>query len=157
MFAFIAGIALTWPALLGLLVLGIVFEHNAARGWAVFTAIISMVVAYFFFNVSLLVLAGSAAGYLAIGLVWSFYRYKRHAANVVLANMAASVREKEEALRKLHPKAMLSTITAWITIWPFSLIENFVGDLITAINSLVTKWFRSIYHRIYDSAVSALK
>jgi hypothetical protein len=52
---------------------------------------------------------------------------------------------------------MLPTITAWITIWPFSLVENFVGDIINFIQDLVQKVFRGIYHKIYDSAVAALK
>jgi hypothetical protein len=37
------------------------------------------------------------------------------------------------------------------------LVENFVGDIITGIQTLVQKIFRGIYHRIYDSAVAALK
>jgi hypothetical protein len=157
LFIFLASIMLTWPAFLGLLVLGIIFEHNEARSWAVFIALVSVVVAYFFFHISLITLGASAVGYVVIGLVWSFYRYKRHASNVVLANLASSDYTKAQVLANLHPKAMLSTITAWITIWPFSLIENLIGDILTAINSLVTTWFRKVYHSIYESAVAALK
>jgi hypothetical protein len=52
---------------------------------------------------------------------------------------------------------MWPSITAWVMIWPFSLIENFVGDIINAIQALVKKVFRGIYYKIYDSAVEALK
>jgi hypothetical protein len=65
-------------------------------------------------------------------------------------------REKEEVVRRLHPKAMLGTIVQWILIWPLSMIENLIGDLIHAIESLVTRWFRGVYHTIYDSAVKAI-
>jgi hypothetical protein len=133
------------------------FEHNAARGWAVFTALVVLAVSYFFFNVSLLALAAYAAGYIVVGLVWSWYRYKRHAASVVAEHRDSTASQKERALAALHPKAMLSTITAWIMVWPFSLVENFVGDIINAIQLLVTKFFRGVYHSIYDAAVSALK
>lgn len=151
-----AGFLLTWPALLVLLFVGILSEHNGSRGFAVVSALALMVVSFFFFNVSLISLAIYAAGYIVIGLIWSWYRYKRHASGVVEKNLNASDAIKEQALRGLHPKAMLSTITAWILIWPFSLVENFVGDIITFVQTLVSKIFRGIYHRIYDSAVAAL-
>ena len=143
--------------LVGLALLGILFEHNGARGWAVFTALIVAAVAYISFHVSLLMIAIGAVGYIAVGLAWSFWRYKRHAANVVEQNREANASTKERALALLHPKAMLGTITAWIMIWPFSMVENIVGDLITAIQMLVTKFFRGVYHKVYESAVQALK
>lgn len=155
--AFAAGFLLTWPALIALIVLGVLFEHNGARGWAVFTALAVMVASYFFFNVSLLMIGVGAVAYIGIGLVWSWYRYKRHATNVVAAHRDATPSQKERALAALHPKAMLSTITAWIMIWPFSMVENVIGDIINTIQLLVTKFFRGVYHRIYDAAVSALK
>ena len=155
--AFLAGFLLTWPAFIVLVVLGILFEHNGARSWAVFTALVSMVVAYFFFNVSLVSLAAGSVAYIAIGLVWSYWRYKRHAEKVVEQNRDTSASNKERVLAQLHPKAMLGTITAWIMIWPFSMVENIVGDLINGIQLLVTKFFRGVYHRVYDSAVAALK
>jgi uncharacterized membrane protein len=154
---FIAGFMLTWPALIALLVLGILFEHNGARGFAVFTTLVTMAVAYFFFSIPLMTVLLGAVAYVAIGLVWSFYRYKRHASYVVEKNKNEGQSTKERALKELHPKAMLPTITAWILVWPFSLVENFVGDIITGIQTLVQKIFRGIYHRIYDSAVAALK
>lgn len=154
---FLAGFLLSWPALIVLVVLGILFEHNGARGWAVFFALIVMACAYFFFNISLIALAVGAVGYIAVGLFWSFWRYKRHAAKVVEANRDTTASNKERVLAQLHPKAMLGTITAWIMIWPFSMVENIIGDLINAIQLLVTKFFRGVYHRVYDSAVAALK
>ena len=154
---FLAGFLLTWPALIVLVVLGILFEHNGARGWAVFTALVSMLVAYFFFNVSLAAIAVGSVAYIAVGLIWSFWRYKRHAEKVVEQNRESDTYHKERALAALHPKAMLGTITAWILIWPFSMVENIVGDIITTIQLLVTKFFRGVYHKVYDSAVTALK
>jgi hypothetical protein len=155
--AFVAGFMLSWPALIVLMILGILFEHNGARSWSVFTALVVMAVSYFFFSVPLMTVLLGAAGYVAIGLVWSFYRYKRHASNVVEEYKNATPPQKARAIADLHPKEMLGTITAWILIWPFSLIENFVGDIITGIQTLVQKVFRGIYHKIYDSAVAQLR
>jgi len=154
---FLGAWLLTWPVIIALVILGIVFEHNGARGWAVFTALISMLVAYFFFNVSLAAIAVGSVAYIVVGLIWSFWRYKRHAEKVVEQNRESNIYYKERALAALHPKAMLGTITAWILIWPFSMVENIVGDIITTIQLLVTKFFRGVYHKVYDSAVTALK
>lgn len=154
--AFIAGFLFTWPALLVLVLLGILFEHNGARGCAVATSLAVMAVSYFYFNISLLALGLGTLGYILLGLVWSFYRYKRHANKVVEEYKNRSDSDKERALKNLHPTNMLSTITAWIIIWPYSFIENFVGDIINAIQLLVQKIFRGVYHRIYNNAVVSL-
>ena len=155
--AFLAGFLLTWPALIVLVILGILFEHNGARGWAVFTALAVAAISYFFFNISLTTILIGAVAYIAIGLVWSFWRYKRHADMVVETYRNSDPSVKQLALSQLHPKVMLGTITAWIMIWPFSMVENLIGDFINGIQLLVTKFFRAVYHRVYDSAVSALK
>lgn len=42
--AFLGGLAtgylLTWPGLIALCVLGVLFEHNDSRGWAVFSGLV---------------------------------------------------------------------------------------------------------------------
>jgi len=156
-FAFIAGTMLSWPALVIMIILGILFEHNGARGFAVFTALVTMVISYFFFSIPLMTIALGALAYIVIGLVWSFYRYKRHAIKVVEQYKDRELSSKSDALRDLHPTAMLSTITAWILIWPFSMVENVIGDIINSVQLLVTKVFRGLYYRIYDAAVAQLK
>lgn len=158
-FAAIGGFIAGWAILiLGVLfLLGILSEHNESSGWAVFWMVLAGGVAYVAFNLSLVMLAVGAVAYVVIGLVWSFYRYKRHAEKQVAKYKDASAHEKERVLARLHPKEMLGTITAWIVIWPFSMVENVVGDLINFIQSLVTKFFRGVYFRIYDAAVAALK
>jgi hypothetical protein len=145
------------PAVIVLALFGIIAEHNGSRGWAVFWALVAAAIAYFAFHVSLVTLLLGAAAYIVIGLFWSFWRYKRHASKIVEKYRTANATEKEHALRNLHPKEMLGTITAWIMIWPFSMIENVIGDLITGIQMLVTKFFRGVYHKVYDSAVAALR
>lgn len=156
-FGFFAGLLITWPALAIVVVLGVIFEHNEAHGFATFLALVAMVTSYFLFHVSLLMILYGAIAYIVIGLVWSFYRYKRHADKVVARNEGKDRATKERALEALHPKNMLSSITAWILIWPFSVVENAIGDIINAVQLLVTKFFRGVYHRVYDSAVNALK
>lgn len=153
---FIAGAMLSWPFLIAVLLFGVLAEHSSSRGFAVFFAIIAAIVAYFLFSIPLVTLAIAAGGYVVIGLVWSFWRYKRHADATIAEYKHSSAHDREYALRRLHPKAMLGTISAWVIIWPFSLIENLVGDVITAIHTMISKVFRGVYYRIYDSAVTKL-
>lgn len=145
-----------WVALAILVILGIMLESHSSTGWAVFTGLLTATLAFFFFKLSLVSLAIGVAVYVPIGLFWSWYRYKRHAAKEVERARNMSVSQKEMIVKGLHPKAMLGTIVQWILIWPFSIVENLIGDLIHAIESLVTKWFRGVYHTIYDSAVKSI-
>jgi hypothetical protein len=152
---FIAGWAIVILAVLALF--GILAEHNKSSGWAVFWLLLAGGVAYLAFSVPLSLLAIAAAAYIAIGLVWSFWRYKRHVTEMVDKHKNSDTHTREMVLRQIHPKSMLGTITAWIVVWPFSFVASIVGDLITFIQSLVTKFFRGVYFKIYDSAVAALK
>jgi len=157
--ASVAGFIAGWAIfiLAALFLFGIFAEHTESSGWAIFFMILAVTVAFFTFSFSWLTLALGAVGYIVVGLLWSFWRYKRHAQKVVADNKNSSASEKQRVLERLHPKAMLGTITAWIVIWPFSMVENLVGDIINFIQELVTKFFRGVYHRIYDAAVSALR
>lgn len=156
LFAFIAGWMLTWPAIVILSVLIILFEHNSARGWATTIALITAVTCYFFFNIPLLTLGIGFVIYLLVGLVWSFWRYKRHVNEQVEKHKDDNRQVIDLVLKQIHPKSMGGTIAAWVILWPFSLIENLIGDFINGIQTLVQKVFRGVYHKIYNSAVSSL-
>jgi len=155
-FAFFAGWMLNWPCLIGLLALGIISEANEAHGWAVFIGLISATVAYFFFSVTLATLLTSAAIYLVIGFIWSFWRYKRHADKIVEQYKDKSVDQKKYALEYLRPRRMLNEITTWVIVWPFSIVENITGDIIKIIQTTITKFFKGIYNRIFNNAASQL-
>jgi Ca2+/Na+ antiporter len=153
---FFAGWLLTWPALIGLVILGVIFEHNEAHNASAFMLLVAAAVSYFFFSVSLTTVAIGAAGYLIIGVLWSFWRYKRHAQKVVKKNQHESEGVKKHALERLHPSAMLGTITYWVMVWPFSFISSVSADLINLVQTVITKFFRGVYHRIYNSAAESL-
>ena len=152
----VLGYVLTLPFLVVLLTLGILFEHNSARGWAIFTGIIATTVAYFYFKFPLIDALYGTLGYAVAGLVWSFYRYKRFVSKKVDESRNMTDSQKQYLIKEIHPTAMLPTITAWIIIWPFSIIDNLLGDLISAVEALVKTVFRGVYNRIYASAVSQI-
>lgn len=141
----------SWPALVLFFIFGITAEHNESRGFAVFWALVAAVSAFFYFNVPLIDLGIYAAAYLVTGVIWSFYRYKRF----IIAKVADmnEMNVMSERISYYHPSKMLDTITAWIIIWPFSLLENLCGDIINGIETLVKSVFKGVYNRIYESAI----
>lgn len=155
---FFAGWLFTWQALVLVLVVGIFFEHTASRGLAVFSGIVAMVISYFYFEVSLQTIAYAAVGYLIVGVIWSFWRY-----NVFVSDRMKELRSRSwtnldhytTATEGLAPSRNLKRITAWIIIWPFSAVENILGDIITMIQTLVTKVFKGVYYKIYTSHLQA--
>lgn len=158
-FLFVAGYLLTWPALVILLLAGIFFEHTGSRKMAVFSGIVAAVSAYFYFGIPLETIGFYALAYLVIGVVWSFWRYK------VFINKQVSYLEqrtwrnqahKIEAVTQLAPSNNLGQITAWIIVWPFSLVENTLGDVINAVQALVTKVFKGVYYKMFTSRTAAL-
>jgi hypothetical protein len=164
LFAFFAGIAtgylLTWPALIIMIFCGILSEHNESRGWSMFFGIVVMISSYFFFNVSLETIAYYVAAYVVIGLLWSFWRYKRFVtAGIESINFESdhiSSGYKRNRISEFHPSENLDKITAWIIVWPFSMIENVTGDLISLVHTLITKVFKGVYHKIYMAAAGDL-
>jgi hypothetical protein len=154
--AFILGWTLSWPGLAALLVLGTIFEANEAHGWAMFVGVVSAVVAYFFFAIPLMTLLIYSAVYLVVGFVWSFWRYKRHADYIVEEYSGRSLDARRAAVYSLQPSNMLDKLTTWVLIWPFSMIENVLGDFIKIVQTFITTFFRGIYNRIYQAAVGKI-
>lgn len=154
-----AGFITGWAfVIIGVLaLLGILSEHNDSSGWALFWLILAGGVAYMAFNVPLMFLAIGAVAYIVIGLCWSFWRYKRYVADKVEKNKTANQSQRERVLREIHPSNMIGSITSWILVWPFSFVASISSDLIDFVHTMITKFFRGVYFRIYDAAVSALK
>lgn len=150
------GYLLTWPGFIVLLIMGIIFESNEAHGFAMFTGIVAAVVAYFFFHIDPMSIILYIVGYFAMGFGWCVWRYKRHTMKVVEQYKDASASDRKYAVADLHPQRMLSTLTTWVLVWPFSMVENVTGDLIKLVQTTITKVFKGIFNRIYDQAVGQL-
>jgi len=159
MIEFILGYAITLPFLVILLFAGILFEHNESRGLAIVSGIVATVVAYFYFKFPIVYALYGTGVYAVVGVVWSFYRYKRYVVKQVekTRNPGMTASQKQTLIERMHPTAMLGTITAWILIWPFSVLDNLIGDIINSVEHLVKTVFRGVYHKIYTSAVSQIK
>ena len=150
------GYFFTWPAIVILIILGIIFESASSHISAAFVGIVAAICAYFFFHLDLQELTVYIAAYFAIGFAWSIWRYRRHARSVVASHANETESRRRSALQRLHPTAMLSTLTTWVIVWPFSMVENLAGDLVNLIQTTIIRVFKSIYHRIYEAAVGDL-
>jgi hypothetical protein len=154
--AFLAGFLLNWWALGFLLFAGVLFEYNEAHGSAIFIGFVAAAVSYFFFDVALATIGLYSIAYFVIGVVWSFWRYKRHADKVVKESVVKDSYDRERALKRLHPSEMLGKLTTWILVWPFSMIENLVGDIINVVQRTITTVLKNAYMAIYNSAAGKL-
>lgn len=147
-------------ALVGLLVvLTVIFEHKEKTSMAIMTFIFTTFCVFYFgtieFELKKFLMALLAYG--IIGVVWSFWRYKRYV-EVKSAEMSQfDQRYFNLALESLQPKNMTGKIVQWIIIWPFSMIENILGDLIVLIEKIVTGSLNSIYQKIYIHSVVVKK
>jgi hypothetical protein len=158
-FAMGLGFAAGWSTFLlsAFIIFGIIAEHNDSSGWAVFWLILSAMVAWTMFSVSLVNLLLGAAAYLIIGILWCFWRYKRKVSKTIEDYKDRDQVSKDYALRAIHPQHMLNTFTAWVFVWPFSMVENFIGDIISFVQTLIRDTFRKVYYKIYESAEKSLK
>lgn len=161
MFEFVAGLVtgyvLSWPALIFLFLAGIWFEHTGSRKSALAAGIGIMVISYFYFDVQLKDIAVAFVGYLVVGVLWSFLRYRKYVSKKV-EFIKTHVREeyRRDRAAALAPSQNLDLISSWIIVWPISLIENLLGDLIEAIQSLITRVFKGVYYKIYTKLTAGL-
>lgn len=157
---FLAAYILTWPALVIAILIGIAFEHTGNRKSAVFAGIVAMAISYYYFAVPLKTIWFYVVAYFFAGVCWSFWRYKRHVAEMV-ENLNQRTWERKQdlqyAIDNLMPSNNLERITSWIIVWPFSVIENLLGDVITAIQGLVTRVFKGVYYRIFVAQTASLR
>jgi hypothetical protein len=156
----VTGYLLSWPALGFLIAWAIYAEHSDSSGWAVFASLIAGAIAFFMFDVSAKTLAYSALSYVMIGIGWSFWRYKRYVEvrveEIKKKDYTNDSYSKKSALNSLSPKEMSGAIVSWIVIWPVSLVENIVSDVITGLEKLVRTWLNKVYTSIYTSATKDL-
>ena len=159
MLLFISAYVLSVPFFIALLILGVVFESYDKDALAVLTGIASLVVAYFMYDLSLIGTAYAAAVYLVVGVVWSFWRYKRFVdSRVESCNVeGTSEHARNYMLTEIKLENTLGRITSWIIVWPFSMVENVTHDVVRLIRTLVSETLKSAYNKIYTNAIKNVK
>lgn len=93
-------------------------------------------------------------GYLLIGIVWSFWRYKKFVRESVQdfneENKKKSVEEYQIELfkEKMSIKENYPAISYHIVMLPVSVVESALGDLIDLLKDLVTVYLKKVYDYI---------
>jgi hypothetical protein len=159
--AFLAGIFLSWPALIFLCLFGIWAEYAEWRAAAVFFGIVTALSAIFFFNVPIINVLYYSAAYVLVGVLWSIWRYKRFLRNRIEEFNLKGQRERENlkshVLRELTPTENISLMLTWVVIWPFSFIENVTRDILKVIEMQIRTTLRKIYEYVYNSEIKNIK
>lgn len=145
--AFVLGIILSVPFMVGLFVLGLILEHKDQTGWALVMLIATGVIAYTIFSIPTLYLLWGAGIYALAGVVWSFWRWRRHCSAIVLRLETDRYFTKNEALSYIDVSNQKGRIAQWILAWPVSFIALSLHDIIVVTEEVVVKFF----HRVYSS------
>ena len=155
---FITNYLLTLPFLMVLLFVGILFSTWDMDEVAIFAGLAAGTVAFFLFDFALSALMIFAAVYLVFGVIWSFWRYKRFVdVSVDRINATNSSYDKENFTNRMTPARMSGRITSWVLSWPFSMVENLIGDILRFIKNFVTKSLKAVYAKIHASALKNIK
>lgn len=155
---FITTYLLTLPFLMALLFSGILFSTWDMDEVAIFTGLAAGTIAFFLYDFALSALMIFAALYLVLGIVWSFWRYKRFVdVTVDRINTATHDYEKNSLTGIMTPSNMAGRITSWVLSWPFSMVENLIGDILRLIKNFVTESLKAVYAKIHTSALKNIK
>lgn len=153
--AFIAGIFVSWWAIIPLVLLAIIMEANDSDGWATFWFIPAAIGAYLLFKPSTDYLIVAAIGYFVIGVLWSFYRYKQYLnKKIEYYKRYSDINRLSDHIGLHTPDREVDRLVAWILIWPVSTIAHLTGDIALAVRSMVLGMFRGAYRKMYNNAVN---
>ena len=153
---FILGVILSWPVLVICLGLLMYSEHVQADGAAIFFLLVAGLLGYFIFNLTWTQVGIGLAAWLPLGVIYSFWRWKRHCSQTVKMLRDGSIQSTTAEMR-VTLSQNVDKITHWIFAWPFSLLENIIGDLIDAIQSMVTGILRRTYERVSAKALAEIR
>lgn len=157
---FLAGIIVGWWSLPIVALFALWSTHNDYDGWAVFFTLVLGTITALLFDIPASYIWWSLAAYIPIGLAWSMFRWKRYVSfKVKEYNEDADKSDIKHArlLEKIQPSANVSRIVHWVLIWPFSILDNLIGDIIEYVTQLVNKHLIGIYRRITLSAVDKIE
>jgi len=149
--------------------------HQEDDGWAIIWLLVASAIAYHIFQLELTTFLMWLAAYIPIGVIWSFYRWRRYCNKSVEeynwekqkrdavdhagadSELAREQRQLDGLKKMLEPSNNISRLVQWIFIWPFSIIDNVIGDIYDMVVKLVKTHLISLYSKISSSALDKVK
>lgn len=162
---FVGGVVFSFWFLVGVFLFGLLNESKSNSGWSMFFGILAVISAVGVFNLSALSSISWSVivvGYIAIGSLYSVWRWFRHTREVTVEfnTRIATVSESDHNFQRLvtnykddtnyrQNKAMTGY---WVGMWPFSFVTHFVGDVIIAAEKFISTFIGGIFDQISERA-----
>lgn len=170
MFEVIFACIISWYAIGFLSVFAIIAQlHKEESGW-VFIWVASIIVIMTQLNVTVTPthLMYGLPAYALLGILWSFWRYKRYVAEQIAQTHEVFKDFQEEDSEK-YSRYMKSTITRvapgnkitmivhHIIFWPVSAFCNIFADIFDLVSKFVKHYMIGIYSRILNNEITKYK
>ena len=147
---FILGIIFTWWFFGGLCIFALFSVHNEYEVFSFLSVLGLGTLAYFLFNLQLATLGWITLAYIPIGLGWSIWRWRKHCKTAVEDHNSSKIEYwgGGSIQSRINPSKNIGKIVNWVFIWPFSLLETFISDLIDAVEDFIKNYLIKIYENI---------
>jgi hypothetical protein len=163
----------SWWTLLFMGVFVFWLVHEESDGWAILWLLVASALAFHIFSLDLKTFLMYLVAYIPVGVGWSFYRWKRfcnkevdeynerkadHGHEQGGSQLAEWEDRNFRSLEnKLAPSNNITRLVQWIIVWPFSVIDNVLGDIYDMIVQLVKKHLINLYTKISSNALSKVQ
>ena len=138
---------------------GILLAWSTHYEWEIFSLIILALFigsTYLIFQLSISTIIISALLYIPIGIGWSMYRWKRYC-SYVLTDLKKNGTQYKYNSKTLDPTENISKIVHWIFVWPFSALDNLVGDVIDSVYKFIEVKVIHVYKNISSKYTEEFK
>ena len=140
----------------GLMMAIMVFEHHNYEGWGIFGILLFIATLFIILDINTKYLIISGILYIPLGVAWSIYRWKRHCSSVMkdydldvkMAGCELDGYQKSGFIDRLKASNNVTKIVNWVIVWPFSLLDNLIGDIIDFVTQMIKKHLIGIYNKI---------
>lgn len=152
----------TLPTLIGVVFIALMFESFSRTKVAAFLAVIAIAMAYMIFQFNPWYLLA----YPVIGIVWSVWRWRAHVATKVkeiyLSGDKRLIKDLDDYLDEgkyshmieaVVPRCNLGLLSAWVIVWPVSMVANVVGDTVRGIQSFLINQLGGVFNNITRSQI----
>ena len=164
----VAFMALSWYWMIGLVVFGLwfigcVFEESFEIGavmLVLFLGLTQFSGFYDFRAIDFVSLFYTGAIYLAVGCIWSLFKYKITAKDIAKEYIDEYPRKsgnelREGILNRIEARIYKSKISGWIVFFPFSILKFLFGDFIDYLVSKLGKVYKRIAVYVTESVISS--
>ncbi len=147
------------------IVMSIIYMASVENDKYIFSVIVTALAVMIYFSEIVAILSNwqmvllCAGAYLLVGGGWSVIRWFKYCKKFIekhpeVPSYQSDVVLKDYYKEVLSPANKKSQITGWIIYWPWSMLWNVVGDVITVIYDALQGVYTKIADKIIEKAIS---